>query len=180
MDLISTHNGVFTEYLQPVFDERAEEVKPFVEWYFHSPRDSFITALLPMLKNKINTFLPQVANYPQLLSHFMHQLMIFDNEIRETWNYVPYLRPRDEWKGLSWEVLAKEAWFDRWLQVRRILHWHDTKKLSTRRKVDSSNMTALRSQPPSQRKPQSVSMTSLRLSPNGTNHCRHLAKNYGS
>lgn len=72
-----------------------------------------------MLKNKINTFLPQVANYPQLLSHFMHQLMIFDNEIRETWNYVPYLRPRDEWKGLSWEVLAKEAWFDRWLQVEK-------------------------------------------------------------
>ena len=49
----------------------------------------------------------------------MHQLMTFDSEIRESWCYIPYPYARDEWKGMCWEVLTKQAWFDRWLQVEK-------------------------------------------------------------
>ncbi|KAL1999442.1 hypothetical protein VTN02DRAFT_4514 [Thermoascus thermophilus] len=72
-----------------------------------------------MLRQKITTFLPQISTHPQLLSHFMHELMEFDNEIRETWNYLPDLYSQENWRGLTWEVLTKQGWFDRWLQVEK-------------------------------------------------------------
>lgn len=90
-----------------------------LEWNFYNAPHAFITALLPMLRQKINTFLPQVSAHPQLLSHFVHELMKFDTEIRETWSYLPDPYAGDNWKGLTWEVLTKEGWFDRWLQVEK-------------------------------------------------------------
>jgi hypothetical protein len=119
MDLINQHGGFFISYLQPIFDERAEAVGPSLEWNFYNASHSFITALLPILTQKISTFLPQISKYPQLLSHFIHELMNFDNEIRETWNYMPDPYAEDNWKGMTWEVLTKQGWYDRWLQVEK-------------------------------------------------------------
>lgn len=119
MDLINQHGGFFVSYLQPIFDERAEAVGPSLEWNFYNASHSFITALLPMLSQKITLFLPQISDYPQLLSHFIHELMNFDNEIRETWNYTPDPYADDNWKGMTWEVLTKQGWYDRWLQVEK-------------------------------------------------------------
>lgn len=45
--------------------------------------------------------------------------MNYDNDIRETWNYLPDPYSQEDWRGLSWEVLSKEGWFDRWLQVEK-------------------------------------------------------------
>ncbi|KAJ5135616.1 uncharacterized protein N7515_004894 [Penicillium bovifimosum] len=118
-DLINQHGGFFVSYLQPIFDERAEAVGPSLEWNFYNASHSFITALLPMLTQKINLFLPQIADYPQLLSHFIHELMKFDNEIRETWNYMPDPYAEDNWKGMTWVVLTKQGWYGRWLQVEK-------------------------------------------------------------
>jgi hypothetical protein len=119
MDLINQHSGFFVSYLQPIFDERAQAVGPSLEWNFYNASHSFITALLPMLTQKISLFLPQISNYPQLLSHFIHELMKFDNEIRDTWNYMPDPYAQDNWKGMTWEVLTKQGWYDRWLQVEK-------------------------------------------------------------
>ncbi|KAJ5158567.1 uncharacterized protein N7500_008218 [Penicillium coprophilum] len=119
MDLANQFGGFFVSYMQPIFDERAEAVGPNLEWNFYNASHSYITALLPMLKEKISLFLPQISNYPQLLSHFIHELMNFDNEIRETWNYMPGPYADDNWKGMTWEVLTKQGWYDRWLQVEK-------------------------------------------------------------
>ncbi|KAJ5188606.1 hypothetical protein N7491_004926 [Penicillium cf. griseofulvum] len=119
MDLVNQFGGFFVSYLQPIFDERAEAVGSSLEWNFYNASHSYITALLPMLKEKISTFLPQISNYPQLLSHFIHELMNFDNEIRETWNYMPDPYADDNWKGMTWEVLTRQGWYDRWLQVEK-------------------------------------------------------------
>lgn len=119
MDLINQFGGFFTSYLQPILDEKAQSADSGVEWNFYNSLHVFITALLPMLRQKIDSFLPQIANYPQLLSHFIHELMNFDNEIRETWNYLPDPYSEDNWKGMTWEVLTKQGWYDRWLQVEK-------------------------------------------------------------
>lgn len=119
MDLINQYGGFFVSYLQPIFDERAEAAGPSLEWNFYNASHSYITALLPMLRQKISLFLPQISNYPQLLSHFIHELMNFDNEIRETWNYMPDPYADDNWKGVTWEVLTKQGWYDRWLEVEK-------------------------------------------------------------
>ncbi|KAJ9486797.1 hypothetical protein VN97_g6543 [Penicillium thymicola] len=119
LDLVNQYGGFFVSYLQPIFDERAEAVGPSLEWNFYNTSHSYITALLPMLRQKISLLLPQISNYPQLLSHFIHELMNFDNEIRETWTYMPDPYADDNWKGVTWEVLTKQGWYDRWLEVEK-------------------------------------------------------------
>lgn len=118
MDLINTYSGFFATFLQPVFDEKAQAVGSNLEWNFYNAPHAFITALLPMVRQKINTLLPQISAHPQLLSHFVHELMKFDTEVRDTWDYLPHPYVGD-WKGMTWEVLTKKGWFDRWLQVEK-------------------------------------------------------------
>ncbi|KAI9929055.1 hypothetical protein ASPWEDRAFT_49283 [Aspergillus wentii DTO 134E9] len=119
MDLMNTYGDFFISYLQPIFNEKAQTAGSGLECNFLNAPHAYITALLPMLRHKINTFLPQISNHPQLLSHFVHELMKFDTEVREAWNYLPDPYTNDNWKGLTWEVLTKKGWFDRWLQVEK-------------------------------------------------------------
>ncbi|KAJ5093005.1 hypothetical protein N7456_008866 [Penicillium angulare] len=119
MDLINQFGGFFTSYFQPILDEKAQSAEPGLEWNYNNALHAFINSILPMLRQKIDTFLPQVADYPQLLSHFIHELMSFDNELRETWNYLPDPYSSENWKGMTWEVLSKQGWYDRWLQVEK-------------------------------------------------------------
>lgn len=118
-DLISTYAGFISTYLQPIFDRRADAVGADLEWHFVNATNGFITALFSMVRQKISTFVPQVAGNPQLLSHFIHELMNFDTDIRDTWGYLPDPYSPDQWRGLAWEVLTKGNWFDRWLQVEK-------------------------------------------------------------
>lgn len=119
MDLINNYSYFFATFLQPVLDEKAQAVGTNLGWNFYNAPHAFITALLPMLRQKINGLLPQVSAHPQLLSHFVHELMKFDIEMRDTWDYLPDPYASDNWKGITWEVLTKEGWFDRWLQVEK-------------------------------------------------------------
>lgn len=119
MDLINTYGGFFALYLQPIFDESSQNVGSDLEWNFCNAPHAFITALLPVLRHKIETVLPQISDHPQLLSHFMHELMNFDAELRESWNYLPDPYSDDNWKGVTWDFLTKQGWFDRWLEVEK-------------------------------------------------------------
>ncbi|PYI10176.1 RINT-1 family protein [Aspergillus sclerotiicarbonarius CBS 121057] len=119
MDLINNFGGFFASSLQPIFDQEAQNVGTDLGWNFYNASHAYITALLPALKHKITTFLPQISNHPQLLSHFMHELMNFDNEVRESWNYLPDPYSNEDWRGMTWDVLTKQGWFDRWLQVEK-------------------------------------------------------------
>lgn len=79
---------------------------------------ALITALLPMLRRKVFTVLPKIGVQPQLLSHLMHELMSFDVNIRDEWNYDGG-NPVQGWKGLTWEVLVTKDWFGRWLKIEK-------------------------------------------------------------
>ncbi|KAL2809806.1 TIP-1 family-domain-containing protein [Aspergillus granulosus] len=118
-DLLNNFGGFFTSFLQPIFEKKSQTVGHQLRWHFLSASDAYITALLPMLRHKITTYLPQISTHPQLLSHFVHEVMNFDHDIRETWNYMPDPYSQEEWRGLAWETLSKEGWFDRWLQVEK-------------------------------------------------------------
>ncbi|PYH93283.1 RINT-1 family protein [Aspergillus ellipticus CBS 707.79] len=119
MDLINNFGGFFVSYLQPIFDEEAQSVGADLKWNFYNASHAYITALLPALRYKISTFLPQISTHPQLLSHFVHELMNFDNEVRESWNYLPDPSSSEDWRGMTWDVLTKQGWFDHWLQVEK-------------------------------------------------------------
>jgi len=86
-----------------------------------------------MVRHKVFTLLPQIASQPQLLSHFLHELISFDTSLRDEWAFDGGCGV-DGWKGVAWEVLVKKDWFGRWLQVEKdckrceslkVLHIHD-------------------------------------------------------
>lgn len=106
-------------YLQPILDGRAAKLSFSMDWIYSDAISLWISALLPIVREKITTFLPQISSQPQLLSHFMHELMNFDSDIRGVWNYGQGPYSEDNWKGLSWEVLVQQDWFGRWLQVEK-------------------------------------------------------------
>jgi hypothetical protein len=80
------------------------------------PVAAFITALLPVLREKVNSLLQVISDEPGLLSRFMIQLFDFDDNIRIKFGYDAG-NTKFGWKGITWEVL--DTYFDRWLQVEK-------------------------------------------------------------
>lgn len=78
------------------------------------PVAAFITALLPALKDKVDSLLVEISGEPQYLSKFMGQLMDFDDEVRSRFHYDAG-EINSGWKGLTWDVL--DDWFDRWISI---------------------------------------------------------------
>lgn len=71
-----------------------------------------------MLRRKISAFLPRIAKQPQLLSHFIHELIAFDVSIKDEWAYDGG-NGVEGWRGLAWEVLVQQDWFGAWLNVEK-------------------------------------------------------------
>lgn len=80
------------------------------------PVAAFITALLPILHEKVNSLLKEISNDPGLLSRFMYQLFEFDDAIRIKFNYDAG-NTQFGWKGIAWDVL--DNYFERWLHVEK-------------------------------------------------------------
>ncbi|KAL9096433.1 MAG: hypothetical protein Q9165_001430 [Trypethelium subeluteriae] len=117
-DLLNTYNDFFIDNVQPILLDHFRGTDLAMNPAYIDVTSALITSLLPMLRNKIFPTLPQVASQPQLLSHWMHEIMGFDTIIRDDWGYDGGHGVQG-WKGLAWEVLVKEDWFGRWLQVER-------------------------------------------------------------
>lgn len=83
---------------------------------YNDPVAAFITALLPVVRERVNTLLVSIANEPSVLSSFMVSLMKFDEDLRLKFNYDGG-NSKKGWKGLTREVLDK--WFLRWLEVEK-------------------------------------------------------------
>jgi hypothetical protein len=78
----------------------------------------FITALLPVLRRKIRNLLPHILDEAQLLSHFIHEMIKFDAELREDFYYAPF-GCQGVWKGMTHEVLVVQNGFTGWLKVEK-------------------------------------------------------------
>ncbi|KIX94804.1 uncharacterized protein Z520_09494 [Fonsecaea multimorphosa CBS 102226] len=118
LDLLETNSGFMNNMLGPILDDRASQSEA-LESIYTDAVSAFITALLPMVEAKCLSFLPQISQQPQLMSHFMHELMVFDTAIRDTWGYIPIPRMLAEWKGITWRVLTTHGYFARWLKVEK-------------------------------------------------------------
>ncbi|KAL8937694.1 MAG: hypothetical protein Q9216_004304 [Gyalolechia sp. 2 TL-2023] len=116
--LINQYDEFFAIHLQPILRSRFRNSNLAMTSIFIDSTSALITALLPMLRQKISSVIIHIAKQPQLLSHFIHELMSFDISLREEWGYDGGCGV-DGWKGLTWEVLVKGKWFDRWLEVEK-------------------------------------------------------------
>ncbi|KAL9020548.1 MAG: hypothetical protein Q9185_002226 [Variospora sp. 1 TL-2023] len=116
--LLQQYDEFFAIYLQPILRNRFRSSHLSMTSVFIDSTSAFITALLPMVRRKVFGVISQVAKQPQLLSHFIHELMSFDINLRAEWGYDGGCGI-DGWKGLTWEVLVKKDWFGRWLEVEK-------------------------------------------------------------
>lgn len=80
------------------------------------PVSAFITALLPAVKEKIDSVMTPISRDPRLFSKFMAQLPSFDESLRVRFNYDGGNLDFG-WKGVAWEVT--DTWFDEWLRVEK-------------------------------------------------------------
>ncbi|TPX18210.1 uncharacterized protein E0L32_002719 [Thyridium curvatum] len=83
---------------------------------YMDPVCAFITALLPVMREKIDQAMAEALKSPSFLSSLMAQLMKFDDEIRQKFSYDGGDEEKG-WRGLASEVLDKH--FDEWLQAER-------------------------------------------------------------
>jgi RAD50-interacting protein 1 len=119
LDLLEDHNGFLLDYFQPILDERSRAVPELDDFSYPDATSAFISALLPMVKAKVLSLLPQISSQPQLLSHFMHELMSFDTTLRDSWAYQPIPYSLTDWKGLTWSLLVMHNYFNTWLKVEK-------------------------------------------------------------
>ena len=118
VSLLNTYDEFFAIYLQPILQGHFQRSSLALTSVYIDSTSALITALLPMLRRKISVFLPSIAKQPQLLSHFIHELIAFDVSIKDEWAYDGG-NGVEGWRGLAWEVLVQQDWFGAWLNVEK-------------------------------------------------------------
>lgn len=115
LSLLNSYVEFVIDTVQPVISSHFRTTDLAFSAVYIDATSALITALLPMVKKKIFSVLPQVAKQPQLLSHTMQEIMNFDTTIREEWRYDGGFGMQG-WNGLAWEVLSTDGWFEKYLQ----------------------------------------------------------------
>jgi hypothetical protein len=116
--ILSKYSNFVAQYVQPILEKSFSSTVLALNFAYLDANSAFITSLLPMVRNKINTILPQILKNPALLSHFIHEVILFDNSLRDEWDYDGGFRT-ETWNGLAGEVLGKDDVFIQWLTAER-------------------------------------------------------------
>ncbi|KAI9829595.1 MAG: hypothetical protein M1819_006100 [Sarea resinae] len=85
--LLESYNGFLTRHVQPILVNHFKGSNLALNLVYIDSTSAFIHSLLPVLRSRIFSVLPQIATQPQLLSHFMHELMSFDSSLKDDWGY---------------------------------------------------------------------------------------------
>ncbi|KAL3426342.1 rint-1 family protein [Phlyctema vagabunda] len=80
---------------------------------YRDPVSAFITALLPVMQQKVHDIISKVSSEPQQMSKFVLQLLAFDEDVRTAFDYTAG-NEEHGWKGLAWDIL--DSWFDVWFK----------------------------------------------------------------
>lgn len=116
LSLIDKWEDFFRENVGYVLASRFRDTKMQDISVYVDPACALITALLPVLREKLATVVQHGLKNPQFLSSLMVQLMNLDDDLRSRFNYDGG-DPERGWAGLTSEVLAEH--FDTWLEVEK-------------------------------------------------------------
>ncbi|XXH01360.1 hypothetical protein Hte_007718 [Hypoxylon texense] len=114
--LIDKWEGFFRDNTGYVLASRFQDTKVRGLSVYMDPACALITALLPVMREKIGVMVQHGLKNPQSLSSLMIQLMDLDDEIRSRFNYDGGDLERG-WAGLTSEVL--EQHFDAWFKAEK-------------------------------------------------------------
>ncbi|KAI2627715.1 TIP-1 family-domain-containing protein [Hypoxylon sp. NC1633] len=116
LSLVDKWEGFFRDNVGYVLASRFHNTKVRHMSVYMDPACALITALLPVMREKINAMVQHGLKHSQSLSSLMVQLMDLDDEIRSKFNYDGG-HPDLGWAGLTSEVLAKH--FDDWFKAEK-------------------------------------------------------------
>jgi hypothetical protein len=116
--IMDRYIGFVQDYMQPILREEFHGTSLTLNSAYFEADSAFITALLPMLRHRLEAILPRVMEQGALLSRFMHQVQAFDTRLRDEWEYNGGSRT-DAWPGLAGEILATDSVFSHWLKVEK-------------------------------------------------------------
>jgi hypothetical protein len=108
---------------------------------------ALITALLPVLREKIDNVMVTLFRDPRLLSKFINQVLTFDDSLRSTFSYdggnLEY-----GWKGLTWTIM--DTWFEKWLDVEKdfaLQRYQEIVNSQESGRIDFDSMSAAQAKP---------------------------------
>ncbi|KAI8631547.1 RINT-1 family protein [Xylariaceae sp. FL1651] len=116
ISLIDKWEGFFRENVGYILYSRFRDTSVGEMSVYIDPACALITAMLPVMREKIASVLQHGLNNPQFLSSFMVQLMNLDDELRSRFNYDGGDQERG-WAGLASEVLDEH--FEVWLKIEK-------------------------------------------------------------
>ncbi|KAI0886545.1 TIP-1 family-domain-containing protein [Annulohypoxylon maeteangense] len=114
--LIDKWEGFFRDNMGYILSSRFLKTKVGGLSVYLDPACALITALLPVMREKVNAMVQHGLQNPQFLSSLIVQLMDLDDEIRSRFNYDGG-DPEKGWAGLTSEVLEKH--FDDWFKAEK-------------------------------------------------------------
>ncbi|EMD00111.1 hypothetical protein BAUCODRAFT_365546 [Baudoinia panamericana UAMH 10762] len=119
LDLLSTYSDFLQNALQPLLLQHFRGSGLAFTPAYIDATSAFITALLPLLRQKIFSRAEQIpADQPQLLSHLVHEVINFDTTLQNTYAYAP-VSPATPWRGLAYYLLDTRHYFEKWLGAER-------------------------------------------------------------
>ncbi|KAI0468212.1 RINT-1 family protein [Xylaria cf. heliscus] len=115
VSLIAKWEGYFRENVGHIICSEFQESDVGDMSVYMDPACALITAMLPVMREKIDVVIQDCLKNPQFLSVAMTQIMNLDDELRSRFNYDVGFR--EGWPGLASEVLDKH--FDVWLKAEK-------------------------------------------------------------
>ncbi|GAP85087.1 putative rint-1 family protein [Rosellinia necatrix] len=116
ISLIEKWEGFFRENVGHVLFSRFRDTTVGDVSIYLDPACALITAMLPVMREKIETVVQEGIKNPQFLSSAMIQIMNMDDELRSRFDYDGGYG-EEGWPGLASEVLDKH--FDAWLEAEK-------------------------------------------------------------
>lgn len=117
-DLISDYADFVQDALQPLLSDFAQHADmPKIPAYLDAT-SALITALLPLLHDKLAHSLDQIKQQPNLLSKLVTEVMLFDQQLAEIWDYAP-ISCAVPYRGLAQYILSTLSCFPQWLSIEK-------------------------------------------------------------
>lgn len=116
ISLIDRWEGFFRENVGHILFSRFRDTSVGEMSVYIDPACALVTAMLPVMREKIDMVLQEGLTNPQFLSSLTIQIMNMDDELRSRFNYDGGDQEQG-WSGLAAEVLDKH--FDVWLKAEK-------------------------------------------------------------
>ncbi|KAF2155178.1 hypothetical protein K461DRAFT_276373 [Myriangium duriaei CBS 260.36] len=118
LELIDEYSGFVQENIQSHLVKHYRDGDLSFTPAYVDATSAWITALMPVLRRKLQGILPKIVKQSNLFSNLINEVMAFDGKLADDWDYVP-LSTAIPFRGLSHFILSDLEYFPAWFAVER-------------------------------------------------------------